>query len=121
MGASKKSQVSDQSDSSMISSVGDVSLLVAVGYDGGAVAFSVLESNRYLDHDLANHEVKVALWPTAFPTEPGLYLFTGQTSIESCGEVGGQTRREAFHHCNYTTLTEGLAPAPRTRTVGNDN
>lgn len=95
--------------SSTAAEVGDISLLVAVGYDRSAVAFSVLESNNYLSRDLAEHDVKVALWPTEFPTQAGLYLFTGRTTLES---LGGGMRREAYHRCSVTSLREGLTPMP---------
>lgn len=90
--------------------VGDISLLVAVGYNGGAVVFSLLESNEHLDTDLARHDAKMALWPTRFPSEPGLYLFTGQTTLEICEEDAGSLHQEVFHRCVFSSLKEGLSP-----------
>lgn len=90
--------------------VGDISLLIAVGYNGGAVVFSLLESNKHLDGDLAQHDAKVALWPSTFPSEPGLYLFTGQTTVEVCGEDKGSLHQEVFHRGVFSSLKEGLRP-----------
>lgn len=102
----------EQLSSVQIGAIGDISLLVAVGYDQSAVAFSVIESNDHLNRDLSRHEVKLALWPTEFPREPGLYLFTGQTTIETCGEEQGEIHKEVFHRCAYAKLGDGLSLKP---------
>lgn len=83
-----------------------IELLIAVGHNDSASVLEVLQASKELRSEIAEMDIRVVLWPSKFPTEPGIYLFSGNSSVECIVEDDEEEHdlQETLHRCSYRKL-----------------
>lgn len=100
----------DYCDGVFVTVLNDVSVLVAVGVDGGAVAVAVLESGDGLARKLQTMDMRSAFAPVEVPGTAGLYWFVGHSAGNIDKESGALN--ETVCDGEFIPLADDASPLP---------